>query len=151
MNDSKDDIEKLKLIKILSESDFSIGNLYNTSNIQELNETTEKKIIIYRYIYIGENLYFCLYDFSGKLLLSKENLNEINEKNHKFNPSLEFKDVNSLVLFLNDNLFSLEKNSKIIKVKNYTYTFESLIDIIKVRWEISFEEIKNDVIFFYNY
>lgn len=165
------EFESLKLIKIFNESNFNIGKLIKklvnpNDNIPSKNKIKEEltqeemensEVVLFRVIYLQENLFFLFWNFSGNLAIGRQSQKEIQDLNKKINPALEFSEISALISFLQENLFSLKHNSFIFKnlekhdqnknrnnLQN-TFNFESFIDIVKVKWEIPTFEISDNV------
>jgi hypothetical protein len=115
--------------KIFRESEIYTGKIKSLNN-----KNVEGNNVLFRCC-VNENdstLCFLLYDYRT-LYFCRQNFDEINKLNKEINSSLEFSDINSLLNFLLENLIRAENNLSIIQ-NNTIFSFEILVDIIKVKW-----------------
>lgn len=123
-----------------------------------INQKGENKIIIndksvlFKFFYYQNNFYFILYDYSNIFFAIIDDL-EILEINKELNPSLEYKDISSLINFLKDNLIIHNKNliisfeEKFYDNKNekkntyFEFVLNSMVDILSVKWVIKCDKI----------
>ena len=159
MNKNK---EESKFDKKLFKDNFLKGEIYHgiLINTKELNiiKSTEKTIL-FKYFYNQNKLFFILYDYSN-IYFSISDDKEILELNHKLNPSLESKDILSLVAFLKENLILQNKNmiitfeekdkeneskenfnSENVDKIYYEFTLNSMVDILSIKWLIKCEKV----------
>ena len=142
-------IEILKLLKIFTESNFNLGKVKIIKELYNNNPNIlDHNILMFRYIFLEGNLYFLFSEFNGTMYIGKQSEKEMIDLNSQLNSSLEFNDIKSFLEFLQQNLFSLSKDLLITKNTEHIFYFESLIDIIKVKWEISTIKINERVIIF---
>jgi hypothetical protein len=119
-------------IKVFSESEMYTGNISGMN-------------VLFRCAIYEDSLYFLLYDFVN-IYSCQQSSEEIIQMNKKLNTSLEISDgnVNSLSLFILDNIIRAEDNLNIMK-EEQTIKFEIILNILKVRWEFVTEQL-DDVI-----
>ena len=143
---------------------FLKGEIYHgiLINSKEINKIkTTEKTILFKFFYNKNKLFFILYDYSNIFYTILED-KEILEINKSLNPSLEFKDLNSLISFLKENLILQNKNLIItfeekeldkenesnenINTDNmekiyYKFIFNSMVDILSIKWIFKCEKV----------
>jgi hypothetical protein len=132
--------EYLKIINFFSESDFNLGNLVNKEELDKNNQkkiNIDDKFLMFRYIYKTDCFYTLFYELNGEIYISKQSEKEIIDINSNLNPWLDFSEINSLLNFLQKNLFSLSKDFLVFKNDKNNFFFESLIGTIKIKWKFS--------------
>ena len=141
----------LNLINLFSDSKFNVCFLHNkdpeNENKKISNSNNDKFRCIFRYVFKYSNFYFLSYDMNLNSYLGIQNEKEMIGLNFNLNPSLEFNDINNLIEFLQNKLFSSSKDFNVHKDLKNKYYVESLIDIIKVNWEISTIQIDDSVLY----
>lgn len=105
----------------------------------------ENNSIVYKATYDNQALYFLLYDYES-VYYTKQHNNEIFSLNKSLNASLEFNQLSSLVTFIVDNLIKAEEKLIITKQKVcdlIMFAYETVIDILNVKWLFSCKKINN--------
>ena len=152
-------------IKAFKEN-FLKGEMYHGILVdpKEINKIKNaEKTILFKFFYHQNKLFFILYDYSNIYYSINED-KEILEINKKLNPSLEFKDLYSLISFLKENLILQNKNLIItfeerdndkeneskenINSDNeesfyYDFMLNSMVDILSIKWIAKCEKIPN--------
>lgn len=134
---------KLEILKNFSSKNFKLGKLLNKKNYKNSCPFEKNFIFKVNFNEKEEKLQILISDFSN-IFISSQNKEQILELNNKLNPAIESENLNSFVKFLDEKLFNFDKNSIIFQeeyqnLKNEIYTkftFESSVDIIKVKWEL---------------
>ena len=133
------------------------GILINPKEINKIKST--EKTVLFKFFFHQNKLFFTLYDYSNIYYSIIED-KEILEINKELNPSLEFKDLLSLVSFLKENLILQNKNLLIsfeekdienetnenLNTENvdkfyYEFMFNSMVDILSIKWLAKCEKI----------
>ena len=164
---SKFDIKAFK-------DNFLKGEMYHGILVdpKEINKINSKeKTILFKFFYHQNKLFFILYDYTNIYYSIIED-KEILENNKKLNPSLEFKDLYSLISFLKENLILQNKNLIIIfeeKDKNkenesnenintenveniyYEFMLNSMVDILSIKWIFKCQKLPNGFLNVKNY
>ena len=159
---SKFDIKAFK-------DNFLKGEMYHGILVdpKEINKINSKeKTILFKFFYHQNKLFFILYDYTNIYYSIIED-KEILENNKKLNPSLEFKDLYSLISFLKENLILQNKNLIIIfeeKDKNkenesnenintenveniyYEFMLNSMVDILSIKWIFKCQKLPDSYI-----
>ena len=163
MSKSKEE-QNIKFDKKMFKENFLKGEIYHgiLINSKEINKIkTTEKTILFKFFYHQNKLFFILYDYSNIFYTILED-KEILEINKSLNPSLEFKDLNSLISFLKENLILQNKNLIItfeekeldkenesnenINTDNmekiyYKFIFNSMVDILSIKWICKCEKV----------
>ena len=161
--EEKKDIKQKFDIKAFKEN-FLKGEIYHGILVdqKEINKIKSiEKTILFKFFYHQNKLFFILYDYSYIYYSINED-KEIYEKNKKLNPSLEFKDLYSLISFLKENLILQNKNliltfeekdnnkenesKENINTENeenfyYEFMLNSMVDILSVKWISKCEKV----------
>lgn len=166
MSKNKEDKKeiKTKFDKKTFKENFVKGEMYHGILIdpKEINKIkSTEKTILFKFFYHQNKLFFILYDYLNIYYSIIED-KEILEINKELNPSLEFKDLYSLIAFLKENLILQNKNLIITfeeKDKNkeneanenintdniekvyYEFMFNSMVDILSIKWVFKCEKI----------
>ena len=140
------------------------GILINPKEINKINST--EKTILFKFFYHQNKLFFILYDYCNIYHSIIED-KEILEINKELNPSLEFKDLYSLISFLKENLIIQNKNLIITfdeKDKNkenesnenintdnidkiyYEFMLNSMVDILSIKWLAKCEKVPSNYV-----
>ena len=133
------------------------GIVINSKEINKIKST--EKTVLFKFFYQKNSLFFVLYDYLNIYYSINED-KEILELNKLLNPSLEFKDLYSLISFLKDNLIIQNKNIIItfeekdkenesnenINTENidkiyYEFMLNSMVDILSIKWIFKCEKI----------
>ena len=165
IKEGKKDI-KQKFDKKSFKENFLKGDIYHGILIdsKEINKIKSvEKTILFKFFYYQNKLFFALYDYSNIYYCINED-KEILEINKELNPSLEFKDLYSLISFLKENLILQNKNLIItfeekdkdkeneskenINDENmekiyYEFIINSMVDILSIKWVAKCEKIPN--------
>ena len=172
MSKSKEEKKEIKQkqkfeIKTFKEY-FLKGDIYNVILVdpKEINKIkSTEKTILFKLFYHQNKLFFILYDYSSIYYSISED-KEILEINKKLNPSLEFKDLYSLISFLKENLILQNKNLIItfeekgidkdeskenINSENgediyYEFMLNSMVDILSIKWIAKCEKIPDSYV-----
>ena len=160
---------KLKFDKKAFRENFIKGEIFHgiLINSKEINKIkSTEKTILFKFFYHQNKLYFILYDYTNIYSSIIED-KEILEINKQLNPSLEFKDLYSLISFLKENLILQNKNIIItfeekevdkeneskenINTENvnkiyYEFMLNSMVDILPIKWIIKCEKIPSDFV-----
>ena len=144
--------------------DIYHGILINSKEISKIKSI--EKTILFKFFYHQNKLFFALYDYANIYYNIIED-KEIMEINKQLNPSLEFKDLYSLIAFLKENLILQNKNliitfeEKEIDKENesnenintdninkifYEFMLNSMVDILSIKWLIKCERIPSDYV-----
>lgn len=156
--------QTVKFDKKMFKENFLKGEIYHgiLINSKEINKIkTIEKTILFKFFYHQNKLFFILYDYSNIFYTIVED-KEILEINKSLNPSLEFKDLNSLISFLKENLILQNKNLIIIFEEKeldkenesnenintdnmekiyYKFMFNSMVDILSIKWIFKCEKV----------
>lgn len=161
MNNSlKEEIEKFD-IKNFKEN-FLPGELFHGILIdqKEINKiNTTEKTILFKFYYIQNKLYFCLYDYKN-IFYNIIDDKEILAKNKDLNSSVEFQNILSLINFLKENLILQNKNlilfykEKKTETDNnhnnhkisYEITLNSMINKLLIKWVFNCEKVPENFI-----
>ena len=140
------------------------GILINPKEINKIQST--EKTILFKFFYHQNKLFFILYDYCNIYYSIIED-KEILEINKELNPSLEFKDLYSLISFLKENLILQNKNLIITfdeKDKNkenesnenintdnidkiyYEFMLNSMVDILSIKWLAKCEKVPSNFV-----
>ena len=140
------------------------GILINPKEINKIQST--EKTILFKFFYHQNKLFFILYDYCNIYYSIIED-KEILEINKELNPSLEFKDLYSLISFLKENLILQNKNLIITfdeKDKNkenesnenintdnidkiyYKFMLNSMVDILSIKWLAKCEKVPSNFV-----
>lgn len=142
----------INIIKIFSQSNFNICYFFDKFVETDKNErsfsNTNKFRCMIRYIFENGNFYFLFFNQDKNMFLGVQSEKEMIELNLKINPSLEFNDSKKLNEFLQTKIFTKTDELILFKDNKNIFFFESLIDIIKVYWEISTLQIYEKVKYF---
>ena len=161
MSKSKEE-PKIKFDKKSFKDNFLKGEMYHgiLINPKEINKIKNtEKTVLFKFYYHQNKLFFALYDYSNIYYSINED-KEILELNKSLNPSLEFKDLFSLISFLKENLILQNKNLIIsfeekdkekesnenINTDNvekiyYEFMLNSMVDILSIKWVVKCEKI----------
>ena len=159
---NKEDPTKIKFDKKSFRDNFIKGEMYHgiLINPKEINKIkSTEKTVLFKFFYHQNKLFFVLYDYSNIYYSIKED-KEILELNKTLNPSLEFKDLYSLISFLKENLILENKNLIIsfeekdkenesnenINTDNvekiyYEFMLNSMVDILSIKWIAKCEKV----------
>ena len=162
--ESKQKFDKKNFKENFIKGDMYHGILIDPKEINKINST--EKTVLFKFFYHQNKLFFILYDYSSIYYCINEE-KEILEINKKLNPSLEFKDLYSLIAFLKENLILENKNLIITfeeKDKNkenesnenintdnidkiyYEFMLNSMVDILSIKWIIKCEKIPSNFV-----
>ena len=140
------------------------GILINPKEINKIKST--EKTILFKFFYHQNKLFFTLYDYCNIYYSITED-KEILDINKELNPSLEFKDLYSLIAFLKENLILQNKNLIITfeeKDKNkenesnenintdnvdkiyYEFVLNSMVDILSIKWLAKCEKVPSSYV-----
>lgn len=160
---------KPKFDKKSFKENFIRGEMYHGILIdpKEINKIKSiEKTILFKFFYHQNKLFFILYDYLNIYYSIIEN-KEILDINKELNPSLEFKDLYSLISFLKENLILQNKNLIItfeekdkdkenesnenINTDNidkiyYEFMFNSMVDILSIKWVFKCEKIPSSFV-----
>ena len=160
---------KQKFDKKVFKENFLKGDMYHGILIdpKEINRIkSTEKTILFKFFYQQNKLFFVLYDYSNIYYCINED-KEILEINKELNPSLEFKDLYSLISFLKENLILQNKNLIItfeekdkdkeneskenindenIEKIYYEFILNSMVDILSIKWVAKCEKIPNSFV-----
>ena len=160
---------KEKFEKKIFKENFLKGEMYHGTLIdpKEINKIkSSEKTVLFKFFYHQNKLFFALYDYLNIYYCILED-KEILEINKELNPSLEFKDLLSLIAFLKENLILENKNLIITfeeKDKNkenetnenintdnidkmyYEFMFNSMVDILSIKWIFKCEKVPSSFI-----
>ena len=160
---------KQKFDKKAFKENFIKGEMYHgiLIDIKDINKIkTVEKTILFKFFYYQKQLFFILYDYSNIYYSIKED-KEILDLNKELNPSLEFKDLSSLIAFLKENLIFQNKNliityeEKDINLENeskenintdnieknyYEFKLNSMVDILSIKWIFKCEKIPSSFV-----
>ena len=161
--------ESFKFDKKTFRENFIKGDIYHgiLINSKEISKIKSiEKTILFKFFYHQNKLFFALYDYANIYYNIIED-KEIMEINKQLNPSLEFKDLYSLIAFLKENLILQNKNLIItfeekeidkenesnenINTENinkifYEFMLNSMVDILSIKWLIKCERIPSDYV-----
>jgi hypothetical protein len=162
MSKSKEAPTKIKFDKKSFRDNFIKGEMYHgiLINPKEINKIkSTEKTVLFKFFYHQNKLFFVLYDYSNIYYSINED-KEILELNKTLNPSLEFKDLYSLISFLKENLILENQNLTIsfeekdkenesnenINTDNvekiyYEFMLNSMVDILSIKWIAKCEKI----------
>jgi hypothetical protein len=162
MSKNKEASTKIKFDKKSFRDNFIKGEMYHgiLINPKEINKIkSTEKTVLFKFFYHQNKLFFVLYDYSNIYFSIKED-KEILELNKTLNPSLEFKDLYSLISFLKENLILENQNLTIsfeekdkenesnenINTDNvekiyYEFMLNSMVDILSIKWIAKCEKI----------
>ena len=162
MSKNKEAPTKIKFDKKSFRDNFIKGEMYHgiLINPKEINKIkSTEKTVLFKFFYHQNKLFFVLYDYSNIYYSIKED-KEILELNKTLNPSLEFKDLYSLISFLKENLILENKNLIIsfeekdkenesnenINTDNvekiyYEFMLNSMVDILSIKWIAKCEKV----------
>jgi hypothetical protein len=159
---NKEDPTKIKFDKKSFRDNFIKGEMYHgiLINPKEINKIkSTEKTVLFKFFYHQNKLFFVLYDYSNIYYSINED-KEILELNKTLNPSLEFKDLYSLISFLKENLILENQNLTIsfeekdkenesnenINTDNvekiyYEFMLNSMVDILSIKWIAKCEKV----------
>ena len=156
-NESKNKFDKKAFKDNFIKGEMYHGILINPKEINKIKST--EKTVLFKFFYHQNKLFFILYDYSNIYYSINED-KEILEINKLLNPSLEFKDLHSLISFLKENLILQNKNLIIsfeekdkesesnenINTDNiekiyYEFMLNSMVDILSIKWVAKCEKI----------
>jgi hypothetical protein len=162
MSKNKEASTKIKFDKKSFRDNFIKGEMYHgiLINPKEINKIkSTEKTVLFKFFYHQNKLFFVLYDYSNIYYSINED-KEILELNKTLNPSLEFKDLYSLISFLKENLILENQNLTIsfeekdkenesnenINTDNvekiyYEFMLNSMVDILSIKWIAKCEKI----------
>ena len=160
---------KEKFEKKIFKENFLKGEMYHGTLIdpKEINKIkSSEKTVLFKFFYHQNKLFFALYDYLNIYYCILED-KEILEINKELNPSLEFKDLLSLIAFLKENLILENKNLIITfeeKDKNkeneanenintdnvdkiyYEFMLNSMVDILSIKWLAKCEKVPSSYV-----
>jgi len=163
-NESKQKFDKKAFKENFIKGEMYHGILIDTKDINKIK--TVEKTILFKFFYYQKQLFFILYDYSNIYYSIKED-KEILDLNKELNPSLEFKDLSSLIAFLKENLIFQNKNliityeEKDINLENeskenintdnieknyYEFKLNSMVDILSIKWIFKCEKIPSSFV-----
>ena len=163
-NESKQKFDKKAFKENFIKGEMYHGILIDTKDINKIK--TVEKTILFKFFYYQKQLFFILYDYSNIYFSIKED-KEILDLNKELNPSLEFKDLSSLIAFLKENLIFQNKNliityeEKDINLENeskenintdnieknyYEFKLNSMVDILSIKWIFKCEKIPSSFV-----
>lgn len=129
---------------------FCKGEIYHgllLNQKEQKKSLLQGKSVLYKYFYNVDKLYFILYDYLDIYfcVMTKDEVLEINQQ---LNPSLEFKDIFALINFLKENLIFKNKNLTLLikevekhSTFNYEISFNSKLEVLKLKWIFKCEKI----------
>ena len=169
LKEEKEKEIKSKFDKKSFKENFIKGEMYHGILIdpKEINKIkSTEKTILFKFFYHQNKLFFILYDYCNIYYSIIED-KEILEINKELNPSLEFKDLYSLISFLKENLILQNKNLIITfdeKDKNkenesnenintdnidkiyYEFMLNSMVDILSIKWLAKCEKVPSNFV-----
>ena len=169
LKEEKEKEIKPKFDKKSFKENFIKGEMYHGILIdpKEINKIkSTEKTILFKFFYHQNKLFFTLYDYCNIYYSITED-KEILDINKELNPSLEFKDLYSLIAFLKENLILQNKNLIITfeeKDKNkenesnenintdnvdkiyYEFVLNSMVDILSIKWLAKCEKVPSSYV-----
>ena len=169
LKEEKEKEIKPKFDKKSFKENFIKGEMYHGILIdpKEINKIkSTEKTILFKFFYHQNKLFFTLYDYCNIYYSITED-KEILDINKELNPSLEFKDLYSLIAFLKENLILQNKNLIITfeeKDKNkenesnenvntdnvdkiyYEFMLNSMVDILSIKWLAKCEKVPSSYV-----
>ena len=162
LREEKEKEIKSKFDKKSFKENFIKGEMYHGILIdpKEINKIkSTEKTILFKFFYHQNKLFFTLYDYCNIYYSITED-KEILDINKELNPSLEFKDLYSLIAFLKENLILQNKNLIITfeeKDKNKENEFNenintdnvdkiSMVDILSIKWLAKCEKVPSSYV-----
>jgi hypothetical protein len=160
---------KPKFDKKAFKDNFVRGEMYHGILIdqKEINKIKSgEKTILFKFFYYQNKLFFILYDYTDIYYSILED-KDILDINQELNPSLEFKDLISLISFLKENLILQNKNliitfaekdeDKENEIKEninpdntekiyYEFMFNSMVDILSIKWIFKCKKIPSSFV-----
>lgn len=130
----------------------TLFNIFSSTEIFHASLTYPSSSFTYSVLFkltnIENSFHFLLYTYSH-LYYSKQTSSQILSLNKTYNPSIEFSNLDSLISFLIENL--IRKNQSLLitsqsnlKDTSQTFMFESLVDIITVKYSFEANLIEDD-------
>jgi len=109
----------------------------------KLKVNSEDTKVLFRTNLFDDKFHFLLYDFNC-LYYSVQEFENISKYHLHENPSIEFKDIRTLIEFIVEKILKADEENRTITKEDNSFIFENFVNIIKVKWRFECDILKID-------